>query len=311
MAKGVSGALTRLAKINATSPLRGGPDMTRGNLRSRPCADEDDEAFYLPDDLEDLSERKFVKRRNEIKVEPPTVVAPPTAEREVVMAAHGVGIGAGAGIGPGNGVGIGTGVGIGPGNGTEIGAGAGIAPGNGAGFGTGIAPVYTQNCRQQPRDGVRVESPPTSALGDSGAGQAAATGRRSGRIAERIRRLKTALAAKTTIREAEMGAVRQGTNDGGDTLQVKARARSRALDDESELDRHVRSSWRPKQLARIRRRLGMTQAEFARCFGLTTDDVVRWEAGTRPARAERVLLTLIMHDPEEMARLVDEALPLK
>ena len=61
----------------------------------------------------------------------------------------------------------------------------------------------------------------------------------------------------------------------------------------------------------MRRRLGMTQAEFARCYGIATEDVVRWEAGAKPTRAERVLLTLIMHDPEEMARLVDEALALK
>ena len=53
-----------------------------------------------------------------------------------------------------------------------------------------------------------------------------------------------------------------------------------------------------------------TQAEFARCYGIATEDVVRWEAGAKPTRAERVLLTLIMHDPEEMARLVDEALTL-
>ena len=121
-----------------------------------------------------------------------------------------------------------------------------------------------------------------------------------------IRRIKTALAARIG-REAE-------PQDEGRGNAAKGPGRQRAAegeDDSDEPGHTVRGSIRPKQLARARRRLGMTQAEFARCFGLETDDVVRWEAGGRASRAERVLLTLIMHDPEETARLVDEAMPLK
>jgi DNA-binding transcriptional regulator YiaG len=132
-------------------------------------------------------------------------------------------------------------------------------------------------------------------------------GRGEGRVAQRIRRIKTALAVRIG-HESEQRAA------GGRAAGAKAPGRERAaeVDEDSDEPGHaLRGSFRPKQLARARRRLGMTQAEFARCFGLETDDVVRWEAGGRLSRAERVLLTLIMHDPEETARLVDEAMPLK
>lgn len=41
-------------------------------------------------------------------------------------------------------------------------------------------------------------------------------------------------------------------------------------------------SYSPKQVKRIRERLGYTQSGFARKFGLARSTVSQWEAGKRP-----------------------------
>lgn len=259
MAKGVSGALTRLAKITVPSPLRTGAPQTRTSTGADGRNREEDEPFYLPEDLDDLSNRLYVKRRTEVSQERPAPVAAAPAP-------------------------------------------AGVAD----------APAYAEPLRRNGRgaggrEGVRLESFDEAEDYEDVVDDGIPVGRGGGRIAERIRRLRTSLAARTG-RDAEPE----------EPARVRAAARPpariRALDDEegdADLERGIRNSCRPKQVARVRRRLGMTQAEFARCYGIATEDVVRWEAGAKPTRAERVLLTLIMHDPEEMARLVDEALALK
>ena len=273
MAKGVSGALTRLAKINAASPIRngagGGPQSSRGAAAS----DDDDDAIYLQEDLEDLSARQFTRRRSEPVAER---AAPPPVSQPPVQPAVGR-----TGVAP---------------------AASGVAAPRGDGYGPRTA---------EGGYSVRAEPPEYD---DEDEVVPVPGGRGSGRIAERIRRIKTALAARA-VRESEPPPPSRGRAAASppEPVRDKAAARGRApvLEDAEEPGRTLRGNWRAKQLARVRRRLGMTQAEFARCFGLSTDDVVRWEAGAKPARGERVLLALIMHDPEEMARLVDEALPLK
>lgn len=257
MAKGVSGALTRLAKITAVSPLRPGPGTAPPSSRAKGARDEDDEAIFSNEDLEDLSARHYVRHRTDSPADRPVAAAP---------------------LSPSSG-------------GSEPVAGVAIPP----------PPPYAESVRSRSRGGVRYESPD---FDEEGPEEPVPSGR--GRIAERIRRIKTSLAARVAHESEPESPPRERT-----AVQPAPRSRAALDDDEDEPGRAVRGSWRPKQLARVRRRLGMTQAEFARCFGLATDDVVRWEAGARPARGERVLLTLIMHDPEEMARLVDEALPLK
>jgi putative transcriptional regulator len=55
----------------------------------------------------------------------------------------------------------------------------------------------------------------------------------------------------------------------------------------------------------IRRRLDMTQAQFAATFQLPLATVRDWEQGrTRPDAPARALLTAIARDPETMRRLV-------
>lgn len=54
---------------------------------------------------------------------------------------------------------------------------------------------------------------------------------------------------------------------------------------------------------RLRRRLGMTQAQFAACYGFTKDAIENWEQGRRtPEGPARVLLTLIDRIPEQVER---------
>jgi putative transcriptional regulator len=56
-------------------------------------------------------------------------------------------------------------------------------------------------------------------------------------------------------------------------------------------------------VARIRKRLGYTQAGFARRFGLSPASVRDWEQRRRrPDPAARVLLTVIDREPEAVER---------
>ena len=268
MVKGVSGALTRLAKVKSASPQRNGPGSSHPSERSRAEERDEDDLFYLSDDLEALSASQFLRRRAEAsKVEPSPAPAPVVAPAPAPIATPAPVV---------------------------------LRP--------DPAPVYADSGRSHGGSSrPRTESTRWRDLEAEDDEAPVAAERGEGRLNQRVRRIKTALAARIG-RESEPETPSSAT-------AAKAPGRQRAIggddDSEDEVGHAARGSFRPKQLARARRRLGMTQAEFARCFGLETDDVVRWEAGGRPSRAERVLLTLIMHDPEETARLVDEAMPLK
>jgi putative transcriptional regulator len=61
----------------------------------------------------------------------------------------------------------------------------------------------------------------------------------------------------------------------------------------------------PEQVdvAKLRRRLGLSQAAFARVFGLDVTALHAWEQGRRrPDRAARVLLAVIAKEPEAVLR---------
>jgi putative transcriptional regulator len=56
-------------------------------------------------------------------------------------------------------------------------------------------------------------------------------------------------------------------------------------------------------VAAIRRQLGLSQAAFARAFGLDVTAVHTWEQGRRrPDRAARVLLAVIAREPKAVLR---------
>lgn len=58
---------------------------------------------------------------------------------------------------------------------------------------------------------------------------------------------------------------------------------------------------------RIRRRLGLTQAAFARAYGLSLDAVKNWETGRRvPDRSAVTLLTVIERNPKAVLRALRE-----
>jgi len=61
----------------------------------------------------------------------------------------------------------------------------------------------------------------------------------------------------------------------------------------------------PEQVdvATLRQRLGLSQAAFARAFGLEVTALHAWEQGRRrPDRAARVLLAVIAKEPEAVLR---------
>jgi transcriptional regulator with XRE-family HTH domain len=56
-------------------------------------------------------------------------------------------------------------------------------------------------------------------------------------------------------------------------------------------------------VAKVRRRLGLSQAVFARTFGLDVTALHAWEQGRRrPDRAARVLLAVISKEPQAVLR---------
>src|ERR1700694_48200 len=56
-------------------------------------------------------------------------------------------------------------------------------------------------------------------------------------------------------------------------------------------------------VAAMRRRLGLSQAAFARAFGLEVTAIHAWEQGRRrPDRAARVLLAVIAREPRAVMR---------
>ena len=59
----------------------------------------------------------------------------------------------------------------------------------------------------------------------------------------------------------------------------------------------------PVDILRLRVRFGLSQARFARAFGLDVSAVAAWEQGRRqPDRTACILLTVIAHDPEAVRR---------
>ncbi len=60
-------------------------------------------------------------------------------------------------------------------------------------------------------------------------------------------------------------------------------------------------------VAELRRRLGLSQAAFARAFGLDVTALHAWEQGRRkPDRAARVLLAVIAKEPQAVMRALAE-----
>jgi len=59
----------------------------------------------------------------------------------------------------------------------------------------------------------------------------------------------------------------------------------------------------PVDVVKLRRRFGLSQAAFARAFGLDVTALHAWEQGRRrPDRAARVLLAVIAREPQAVLR---------
>ncbi len=73
----------------------------------------------------------------------------------------------------------------------------------------------------------------------------------------------------------------------------------------SELKPNVVYSPPLPEVRRIRHRLGLTQAEFAKRFRLSQRTVEQWEQGRAvPDRPARILLAIIERDPRVVQRVV-------
>ncbi|MDE2488326.1 MAG: helix-turn-helix domain-containing protein [Alphaproteobacteria bacterium] len=58
----------------------------------------------------------------------------------------------------------------------------------------------------------------------------------------------------------------------------------------------------------LRRRLGLTQEEFAVRYGFTVGRIRDWEQGrTSPAASDRVLLTVLEKEPDAVKRALEAA----
>ena len=58
----------------------------------------------------------------------------------------------------------------------------------------------------------------------------------------------------------------------------------------------------------IRKRLGLTQAEFATRYGFSLGRLRDWEQGrTAPDASQRILLTVLDREPEAVARALEPA----
>jgi len=62
------------------------------------------------------------------------------------------------------------------------------------------------------------------------------------------------------------------------------------------------------KVGEIRRKLGMSQTEFANAFGVSVGTLRNWEQGRRAPRGPaRVLLAVIDREPEAVRRVLDAA----
>ncbi len=65
-------------------------------------------------------------------------------------------------------------------------------------------------------------------------------------------------------------------------------------------------------VAKLRQRLGLSQAAFARAFGLDVTALHAWEQGRRrPDRAARILLAVIAKEPQAVLRALASDNPLE
>jgi DNA-binding transcriptional regulator YiaG len=63
----------------------------------------------------------------------------------------------------------------------------------------------------------------------------------------------------------------------------------------------------PKEVKRIRKRLGRTQAELAQDLGVSRETVARWETGTRPVPGPAArLLERLQREGQMLKRIVQE-----
>ena len=113
---------------------------------------------------------------------------------------------------------------------------------------------------------------------------------------------------KTTYRKIhqEIAALRRGE-------QAPARVRRVTLDAKGRPVRHVLSpeafrreqaaAWQSEQAVAARRKLGLSQSEFARLLGISVRTLHNWEQGWRkPTGAARVLLKLAQMNPRAVLK---------
>lgn len=65
---------------------------------------------------------------------------------------------------------------------------------------------------------------------------------------------------------------------------------------------------KPEEIQKARKRLGLSQDQFAIVFGVSASTLRKWEQGQRsPAGAARTLLKIIDREPQAVARALNVA----
>ena len=108
---------------------------------------------------------------------------------------------------------------------------------------------------------------------------------------------------KTTYQQIhrELAALKRGEQSPGRvyrvTLDAKGRPVRRELSPEA-FRREQAAAWQSEQAVDARRKLGLSQTEFARLLGISVRTLHNWEQGSRkPTGAARVLLKLAAINP--------------
>ena len=92
---------------------------------------------------------------------------------------------------------------------------------------------------------------------------------------------------------------------GSELIQSMAEALAHAQGKRSGVSIH-RVAVRPDQIQKARKRLGLSQDQFATVFGVSASTLRKWEQGQRsPVGAARTLLKVIEREPRAVARALN------
>lgn len=92
---------------------------------------------------------------------------------------------------------------------------------------------------------------------------------------------------------------------GDELIQSMAEALAHAYGDSASSRAHE-IVVKPADIQRARKRLGLSQNQFAAAFGVSASTLKKWEQGQRaPTGAAKILLTIIEREPKAVVRALE------